>query len=226
MKAIVVGATQGIGEAIYGALPPDAIGMSRSSWYGLDLLWPERLIEQAVERALKDLGEELDALVISAGMGAYMSARPMPARGGMTVRVMDDGALQEIFRTNVIGRIHVYRACLKALIRAGGHVLFLGSTVATGGAKGLSAYGATMAAMNGFVVSEAKAIRRKVRMNVLAPAWVRTPMTDGMREDYRAAAAASMPQGRFLEPGEVADRALQILDSDVTGQVIEMWEAP
>lgn len=153
----------------------------------------------------------LDWLVISAGQGWYLAPYEM-----------NEEEVEKIVFPSLLGRIQVYRACVRELIASEGSVLLLGSTVATHGAKGLSVYAAAMAGNEGFMRSEALRMRRaNVRMNVLSPGWVDTPMTRAMRADFKRAAAAWMPDGRFLKPSEVGEKAVEILNSNLTGEVVE-----
>lgn len=212
-NVLVIGGTKGIGGAIAESyrLTGDRVrDASRKGWFELDLSWDPTIIEQQMNAILLSIFPTgLDRLVLSAGMGAYVN------------RYFDPDKLKDVFRVNVFGRILAYRQAYRFLGRSKGSALFIGSTVAKYGAKGLELYGAAMAANEGFVVSEAHRARRNgVRVNVLSPGWVRTPMTDEMREDYKEAARRWMPIGRMLEPEEVAHKAREVLEGNGTGQVI------
>lgn len=216
-RFLVIGGSKGIGQAVVKTLRKDypeaeVMESSRSGANELDLAWQAPEVEGRVSALLLELcGPEggLDGLVLSAGRGAYVRRYFAPQE------------MYDLFRVNVYGRILAYRAAFRWLARGDGSAVFLGSTVAQEGAKGLELYGASLAANEGFVRSEAKRARRHgVRVNVLAPGWVNTEMTKEMREDYREAAAAWMPCGRMLEPEEVAVQVGDLLVSHETGNVV------
>ena len=216
-RVVVVGGTKGIGKAI--ADGAAKIGCSvirlarRDSDVSLDLGWRENRIADAIERAA-EIRAGIDWLVLSAGMGAYVS--PLE---------MTEQRILKMFRTNTIGPILVYRAALRHLICSRGRVLFISSTVGDRGARGLSLYGASKSAIHGFVRSEARGLASHgVAMNALAPGWVNTDMTDRIEPGLKEAIVKSIPMRRMAEPDEIASFALSILSAPhfLTGQILEM----
>lgn len=203
LRVIVVGGTKGIGEATVARLRKDGaavIPMARSNG-SLDLAWDDGRISAAVHEAVGLLGGGLDRLVLSGGMGAYVSTLEM-----------DSARVDELWRTNFGGPVQVYRAALRSLLRARGKVLWIGSTVATHGARGLSAYAATKAAVDGFVRSEARTLaKHHVAMNVLSPGWVETPMTAEIKPEIREAIVRSIPMRRMAYAAEIAEVAVGML---------------
>ena len=205
MRAIVVGGTKGIGKAITERLRKDdheVVTLARENAHlRFDLSWTEEQIHTACMIAADAL-DGVDWLVLSAGMGAYI-----PTVGMTSERV------QEMFRVNVFGPIQVYRSLLRPLMKSRGKVLFITSTVASRGAKGLSVYGATKGAINAFVRSEARGLAKHgVGMNALAPGWVDTDMTAEIAPRLREAIVNSIPSRRMAFPEEVAAAAVAILE--------------
>lgn len=224
-RVIVVGGTKGIGAAIAEAARKTHdvvvmgrhVDLSRHGQVELDLRWSDLQVAAACRRAMRWFGpvEAVDALVLSAGMGAYLAPYEM-----------DQDRLQSMFRVNVLGPIAAYLACLRGLMRARGRVLFIGSTVARKpGASGLSAYAATKGAVNAFVISEARRLAdHGVAMNVLAPGWVSTEMTAEIQPELKEAITRAIPAKRFAYPEEVARFALAILEQSnfLTGEILSM----
>ena len=212
MRTIVIGGQPGsIGGAIAAELScrdHRVLKLSRGASHRLDLNWAEDEIGMAMRSAV-DYLDGLDALVVCSGMGA--------AHGPGEA---DEDVVEAMFRVNCMGPLLAYWAVQQDLLRSHGQVLFLGSTMAQHGARGFGLYGGCKAFIEGFVRSEAKTWKR-LRLNVLAPGWVETNMTADLKPELRAAAEEWMPMGRFLQPHEVANRALEILESGETGRVIE-----
>jgi NAD(P)-dependent dehydrogenase (short-subunit alcohol dehydrogenase family) len=207
---------KGIGLAIRERLEKDGhtvVSLSRSSTPMLDLAAPAAEIRAACDAAIEALGG-VDALVVSAGQGAYLE----PWRETLERR-------EHLMRVNFHGPVECYHACLRELLRSRGRVLFIGSTVATRGAKGLAAYAASKGGLDAYVRSEARRLARHfVSMNVVSPGWVETEMTAQIARPLRAAILRSLPLRRMLEPGEVADFAVRVLGTlqGLTGQVLEI----
>ena len=62
---------------------------------------------------------------------------------------------------------------------------------------------------------------RNIRVNVIAPGFVESDMTDGLSEKIKEASLAQIPMKRFGNTEEVADVALFLAGQEyLTGQVI------
>jgi 3-oxoacyl-[acyl-carrier protein] reductase len=92
------------------------------------------------------------------------------------------------------------------------------------GNPGQANYAASKAGLIGLTKSLAKEFApRGVRVNAVAPGFIRTAMTDALPEDVQGQMKQIIPLGRFGEPADVA-AVVKFLASDaaayVTGQVI------
>lgn len=202
MRCIVVGGTKGIGKAtadLLRAEDHEVVTMARKDADVLvDLAEIPPFIEDSMNGAITQLGG-CDLLVLSAGMGAYTMPRAYATHGA-----------REIMAVNFHGRLACVQAAYHALVGSKGTVLFVTSTAAQECPPGLGLYAASHAACEAWVRSEGRRIRRHFRVLAMAPGWTNTEMTEGMRAEYREAAERWMPIGRFLEPEEVATKALAL----------------
>jgi 3-oxoacyl-[acyl-carrier protein] reductase len=94
------------------------------------------------------------------------------------------------------------------------------------GNAGQTNYAASKAGLIGFAKSLAKELAgRNVTVNVVAPGYVETDMTDALSDDLRAAMEDAVPLGRPASPDDVA-AAVLFLASDaasyVTGHVLHV----
>ena len=214
MRVLLIGGSKGIGQAVYDRLKPhhEIRSLSRSSTPPLDLAWDESLIADPVHKSIEDLGG-LDWLIVSSGMGAYMACyEPTPKSS-------------EMMQVNFLGPRSVFKAAHRDLLRSRGKALFIGSSVAWSGARGLQDYAATKGAMHSWVVSLARGFaKHHVAVNVLAPGWVETPMTDGISPHLKESILKSLPMRRMIWPAEVAVMVELLLQAPhvLTGQVIPM----
>jgi 3-oxoacyl-[acyl-carrier protein] reductase len=117
---------------------------------------------------------------------------------------LDLARLDEMFRVNTYSAFLLAREAAKVM--AGGSMVFVGSTAGQRGEPGNAHYAASKSALWGLVQSLAQELAPTVRVNLVSPGWVRTPMTGealaaGGRE---ARITASVPLGRIAEAEDVA----------------------
>ncbi|XP_030627882.1 carbonyl reductase family member 4 [Chanos chanos] len=124
-----------------------------------------------------------------------------------------------VLHTNLLGSIFTCRAALRSMLTKGGAIVNIGSVVGLKGNAGQCVYSASKAGLEGFTCSLAKEVAsRNVRVNLVAPGFIRTDMTAGVREEE---AVRRIPLGRFGEPEDVAQAALFLLESPyITGEVL------
>jgi NAD(P)-dependent dehydrogenase (short-subunit alcohol dehydrogenase family) len=222
-RAIVVGASRGIGASIAQAFATAGarVVLAGRSQRDLDALaagiraaggdasalvidlQDEHSVDAGFEAAATSLGG-LDVVVSCGGIS------PIYKRvGQITVDEWDS-----IFATNTRGAFLVARAAGRHLVEQGsGALLFITSIYEQIGGERLSAY----AASKGAVRQLARCVAMEwapsgVRVNCIAPAYVETAMTDGLRqnEHLRDSLVAQVPLGRFGTPDDVAGAAVYL----------------
>jgi len=119
-------------------------------------------------------------------------------------------AFEDVFRSNVLSVFLCMQAQIPHMVERGGGVI-----VNTASAAGLrattnvSGYTTSKHALIGLTrVAALEYARLGVRVNALCPGFVRTPMTDVMDDDSKAAIEAAQPVGRVAEPHEIAEAVL------------------
>ena len=107
-----------------------------------------------------------------------------------------------------------------------GTIINIASIVGIIGNGGQVNYSSSKAGVIGFTKSMAREVAaRNVRVNAIAPGFIRTRMTDKLNDSQRDALSAQIPLGRIGDPDEVAKVALFLasdLASYLTGQVIHV----
>jgi NAD(P)-dependent dehydrogenase (short-subunit alcohol dehydrogenase family) len=110
------------------------------------------------------------------------------------------------------------------LIRPGGSIVFTSSTVPRRPSVGFAIGASISSAVEAFAAAMAVELA-PVRVNVVAPGIVRTPIWDRLPEEQReaffAARGAALPVGKVGEPAEVAEAYLCFMRSGyTTGQIV------
>ena len=105
-----------------------------------------------------------------------------------------------------------------------GCIINIASVVGQMGNAGQVNYAASKAGLIGLTKSLAKEFAaRGVRVNAVAPGFIRTAMTEKLSEDVQTKMKAMIPLGRFGEPTDVANIVYFLvskLGEYVTGQVV------
>lgn len=166
-----------------------------------------------IKRALEDLGG-LDILVNNAGI----------ARDNLAVR-LDEAQWDLVLDVNLKGAFFMSKAALKHMMRnRGGRIINMSSVVGQMGNGGQSNYSASKSGLIGLTKSLAREFAsRNVLINAIAPGFVETPMTAGIKDEARQKALASIPLGRGARPEDIAKAALFLASDDsayITGQVL------
>lgn len=164
-----------------------------------------RTATAAVEQVIGTWGR-LDAVILNAGQWA----------GGRLIN-SEPTAWWEVVETNLRGTVALTRAALPHLQRGRSpSVVLISSVVGLIGHAGDTAYASAKAALVGFGRSLAKEVARDhIRVNILAPGFIETDMTDGVSASARARIEGATVLGRFGSVDEIA-RAAVFLSEDAT----------
>lgn len=223
MRALVTGASQGIGRAT--ALRLAREGYEVAVHYRTHDEEAERLVEgirreggsafavgsdlstrtgvPRLVRGIRAHWRSLDALVLNAG--------PYPRR---SFRDTEPEEFEECFRVHLFGPAELVRGLLpllEAVPSAG--VVFVSSVLAFEGSRHGAHYAAAKAAMLGLARSLARELAPRIRVNVVAPGSIDTAILSGDTPQQRAERAARVPLGRIGRPEEVAE-AISFLVSE------------
>jgi 3-oxoacyl-[acyl-carrier protein] reductase len=231
--ALVTGASRGIGRAIAVRLASCGAaiaGVART----LEGLEPTlRAIREAggiaegytadvassadVQRVVDEVEakfQKIDVLVNNAGI----------TRDGLVLR-MDDQAWDEVIDTNLKGTFLFSRAVGAIMMRARfGRIINISSVSGLVGNAGQANYAASKAGVIGLSKSIARELAsRGVTVNVIAPGFITTDMTDALPDKLKAEVKERVPVRRFGTPEEIADLVCCLAGPAagyITGQVI------
>ncbi|WP_036286640.1 SDR family NAD(P)-dependent oxidoreductase [Methylocystis sp. ATCC 49242] len=138
---------------------------------------------------------------------------------------MHNSQIELLTRVNVTAPIVLSKYVVRNMMSAGeGRVINISSIIASTGYSGLSVYGATKAALEGFTRSLAREVGRMgITVNAIAPGFIATEMTASLDGDDRAKIAGRAALRRLAVPDDVANAVSFLLDEkarNVTGTVL------
>jgi 3-oxoacyl-[acyl-carrier protein] reductase len=222
--AVVTGGARGIGRGIASVLAAEGarvvvvdvdaeLGEATAAELGATAVAADvtdsASVESMVERVVGDLGR-ID--ILAANAGAYPFA---------DLDALDDHVWNSVMDLNVGGAVRCVRACLPAMrARSYGRIVLTSSiTGPVTGQTGFAHYGASKAAMLGFMRSAAVELARSgITVNAVLPGNVATPGFADTSDEHQRRMLSSIPMGRYAEPEEVG-WAVRFLASPEAGYI-------
>jgi 3-oxoacyl-[acyl-carrier protein] reductase len=153
-------------------------------------------------------------LVNNAGMSFDGSLAMMPV-----------SRIEQLVRVNTVSPMVITKSVVRCMMAdGGGRIVNLSSITAFTGYSGLSVYSATKASLLGFSRSLAREVGRMgINVNSVAPGFIDTDMTQGMKDEQRQQIERRSALKRLADLDDVAN-AVEFLLSDkaknITGTVL------
>ena len=128
------------------------------------------------------------------------------------IRSLSQDILEQMFRTNTFSAYYLAREAARSMAR--GSMVFIGSTAGQRGEPGHSHYAGSKAALWGLVQSLAQELAPGIRVNLVSPGWVRTPMAEAAfsQPGRLAKIESAIPLRRVAEAEDVASAVLFLAD--------------
>jgi 3-oxoacyl-[acyl-carrier protein] reductase len=231
-KALVTGATGGLGEAIARMLHAQGatVGIHGTRVEKLEalgaelgervMLFPADLgnrdaVKELGQKAEADLGG-VDILVNNAGI----------TRDGLFVR-MSDADWDAVLEVNLTSVFRLTRELTHPMMRRRyGRIINITSVVGITGNPGQTNYCASKAGMVGFTKSLAQEIAsRNITVNCVAPGFIESAMTDKLNDKQKETILGVVPMKRMGVGADIASAVLYLASSEaayVTGQTLHV----
>ncbi len=231
-KALVTGASGGIGGAIASALHAQGAtvalaGRNRAALDELASVLGDRchviegdLADAASADAMLAAAEEamggIDILVNNAGL----------TRDNLAMRIKDED-WQAVIDVNLTATFRLSRAILRGMMKARwGRIINVTSIVGVTGNPGQANYAASKAGIIGMSKSLAQEVAtRGITVNCIAPGFIETAMTESLGDDQTGRLMSAIPAGRLGNPQDVAACAVFLASDEasyVTGQTLHV----
>ncbi len=230
--ALITGASGGIGGAVARALHSAGatVALSGTRTAPLESLAAElgprahvlpcnlgdtQAVEALPAQAATVMGA-LDILINNAGI----------TRDALFMRMKDDD-WNSVLDVNLNAAMRLCRGALRGMMKARwGRIISIGSVVGATGNPGQANYAAAKAALTGLSKSLAQEVaNRGITVNVVAPGFIETAMTDGLADDRKQAINARIPAARMGRAEEIAAAVLYLASEEagyVTGSTLHV----
>lgn len=231
-KALVTGASGGIGEAIArqfhaaGAMVglhgtrEERLKELASDLGDRTLVLPANLsdLEAATElgKVAEDKLEGVDILVNNAGI----------TRDGLFARMSNED-WDDVMRVNLSAVFRLTKEIAYPMMRRKtGRIINITSVVGVTGNPGQANYCASKAGMIGFTKSLAQEIAsRNITVNCIAPGFISSAMTDKLNDKQKEAIMGAIPMKKMGEGTDIASAALYLASDEagyMTGQTLHV----
>ncbi|MCE5305656.1 MAG: 3-oxoacyl-[acyl-carrier-protein] reductase [Chloroherpetonaceae bacterium] len=233
--AVITGGCRGIGKSIVLKLASEGARV-----YALDFKIPDEnevfIEDSEIAKSVKCLQADVtnmqsidkcfDTIISEAGRVDILVNNAGITRDNLLLR-MTEQEWDAVLDTNLKGAFICTKVVSKIMIsQRSGRIINIGSVVGSIGNAGQSNYSASKSGLIGFSKSIARELAsRKILVNVVAPGYVRSPMTDSLTDEQKKAFIDNIPLKRIAEPEDIAN-AVAFLASDessyITGQIIHV----
>lgn len=237
--AIITGAGRGIGAAIAKRLAKDGFNIAineatqesieargslvaeecramgvKADCYAADVS-DYAQCEEMVKKVKEDFGS-IDVLVNNAGI----------TRDGLLLRMAEEN-YDDVIRINQKSVFNMTKLVGAVMLRQkSGKIVNLASVAGLYGNPGQMNYAASKGAVIAMTKTAAKELgSRGINVNAVAPGFIKTPMTDKLTDEQKAAILGQIAMKRYGEPEEIASVVAFLCSDDasyITGQTIEI----
>ncbi|MEK9723514.1 MAG: 3-oxoacyl-[acyl-carrier-protein] reductase [Rhodospirillaceae bacterium] len=231
-KALVTGASGGIGGAIAAALKAQGADVALSGTrvdalqalagelgQGAHVVPADLSSAEGAEKLIQDATEAMgavDILVNNAGL----------TRDNLAMRMKDED-WQTVLDVNLTAAFRLSRAVLRTMMRARwGRIIGITSIVGVTGNPGQANYAASKAGMIGMSKALAQEVAsRGITVNCVAPGLIATAMTDVLSDDQKEKLNAGIPAGRMGTVEDIAAACVYLASEEaayMTGQTLHV----
>lgn len=235
-KAIITGATRGIGKAIATGFAKEGASLAlfgtnsalgkeveeelkpflkegaKAVFYKVDVASTKE-VENSIKQVIDEF-QRIEILVNNAGI----------TRDNLLLKLSEE-EWDQVIDTNLKSVFNTCKAIMRPMMKARyGKIINITSVVGLMGNAGQTNYAASKAGIIGFTKSLAKELAsRNICLNCIAPGFIQTAMTDVLNDQIKENLLNQIPMQRFGKPEEIANAALFLassLSDYITGQVL------
>ena len=230
--ALVTGASGGIGEAVARALHAQGATVVLHGTRAEKLEMVQQQLGENAFPLIVDLSDReqvaglIEAAEALAGPISILVNNAGITRDGLLMRMKDDD-WDDVLEVNMTSSMNLCRSAMRGMMKAKtGRIISISSVVGLTGNPGQTNYAASKAGLIGFSKSlAAEVASRGVTVNVVAPGFIETPMTDVLDDSQKAALLSRVPTGRLGQTDEIAAAVLFLASDEasyITGATLHV----
>ena len=232
--ALITGATRGIGKEI-------ALTLAKEGYH---IAFNYRKEKEEVEQVKKEIEEnQVQCLTVKADVSNFSECeefvkKTMDQFGKIDVLVNNAGItkdnllmrmsqedFKQVIDVNLVGTFNMTKNVIGYMVKArSGRIINISSVVGISGNAGQTNYAASKSGILGFTKSLAKEVAsRNILVNAIAPGFIETSMTEGLKEEIKEEIAKTIPLKRMGKPKDVANVVKFLAGEEstyITGQVL------
>jgi 3-oxoacyl-[acyl-carrier protein] reductase len=238
-RTIVLGSTSGIGRAtalllaragadviVHGRSSVDAAHQVAEACRALGVRSEVLMADLADRKAGDALVER--ALTLWNGLESWLHFAGADTLTGANAKLSFDAKLDLLWNVDVVATMRLCRSVGRKMIDAGGGaIVTMGWDQAETGMEGDSGelFAATKGAVMAFTRSLAVSLAPKVRVNCVAPGWIKTSWGEHASDAWQERARREAPLARWGAPDDIAAVARFLVSPEsafLTGQVVRV----
>ena len=173
-------------------------------------------IENFIDKSSQTLGNKIDVLINNAGVAA----------DNISIRMKKE-EWNKVININLTSTFLLCKYAIKKMLKnKKGKIVNITSVVGHTGNIGQANYTASKAGVDAMSKSLALEYGKKnINVNCVAPGFIKTDMTDSIKDDYKNMLKSKIPLERFGEPNDVANTVIFLcsdMSNYITGETIHV----
>tara|TARA_Y100001970_G_C14017896_1_gene741914 strand:- start:216 stop:953 length:738 start_codon:yes stop_codon:yes gene_type:complete len=173
-------------------------------------------IENFIDKSNQTLGNKIDVLINNAGVAA----------DNISIRMKKE-EWNKVININLTSTFLLCKYAIKKMLKnKKGKIVNITSVVGHTGNIGQANYTASKAGVDAMSKSLALEYGKKnINVNCVAPGFIKTDMTDSIKDDYKNMLKSKIPLERFGEPNDVANTVIFLcsdMSNYITGETIHV----
>jgi 3-oxoacyl-[acyl-carrier protein] reductase len=233
--ALITGATRGIGRAIALELGRRGARIAGTATTAAGAQTIDAYLQGAGITGRGLVLDVADAGAVEACLKGVEAAEGTPSilvnnagitRDGLLMRMSADD-WQAVLDTDLTAVYRTCKAVMRGMMKARkGRIVNIASVIGVMGNAGQTNYAAAKAGMIGFSKSLAREVgSRNITVNVVAPGFIVTDMTDALGEAQKTSLLTQVPLGRLGSPEDIAAAVAFLAGPDaayITGETLHV----
>lgn len=224
-NVIVTGCAKGLGLAVSEKLASEGynvIGVSRTptdAFNDLSKKYPERVFFYQFDFSKLDEISALTKRLTKAHGRIYALVNNAAVGHDGVLATMHETDIAYLLKVNVEAPILMTKYVSRSMLLNGkGRIVNVGSIIGSTGYNGLSVYGASKAALEGFTRSLARELgKSSITVNTLAPGYMETEMTNGLQGEKLEKIKRRSCLGRLASVDDAASMTTFLLSEAASG---------